>query len=187
MKQFTAALLAACFCIGVARADDNPLARYDDHSTTGMTRVAGPNYANENYGYAIIIPTGQTGWMNSPPAPNHGIRIFLGPQRSIEVDASFDSALLGSTTAVADDAVSSWPSKDATKHQTAMGGQPAEQVTVTGPGNRRRVVIVQWAGQGQDDAIVFTVSLETNSRDAVKDEHTFDAVLKSFKRVPRVS
>ncbi len=187
MKQFTAALFAACFCIGIARADDSPLARYDDHSTTGMTRVAGPNYANENYGYAIITPTGQTAWMNSPPAPNHGVRIFLGPRRSIEVDATFDSTLLGSTTAAADDAVSSWPSKDATKHQTAMGGQPAEQVMVTGPGDRSRVVVVQWSGQDQHDAIVFTVSLETTVSAAGQDMRTFEAVVASFQRFPRRS
>ncbi|MGI4802813.1 MAG: hypothetical protein ACRYG8_54040 [Janthinobacterium lividum] len=183
-RAVTATVLA-WLAAGSAHASD-PYARYDDHGTAGLTQVTGTSYVNNNYGYAITLPVGQAAWMDKPPSPNHGARIFLGPQRSIEVDASFDSALLGSTGAVAEDAAGTEGGHQAGKSPDELGHQTAERVSVVGPGDRRRIVVARWADQGsQGDPINYTVSLETTDAAFKQDKHIFDGIVSSFHYVPR--
>ncbi len=125
--------------------------------------------------------------MAKPPSPNHGFSVYLGPGRSIEVDASFDSGLLGSTSAVADDAASVVQGAQDSKTPETLGNRAAERVVQNWPGgDRRRVIVTRWddAG-GAGDAIVFTLTLETTVADYEHDLRTFDAVLESFRFTPR--
>jgi hypothetical protein len=122
----------------------DPVAKANDQATAGMTKVTGQAYVNNNYGFAVELPAGLTAWMNTPPAPNHGIRIFLGPRRSIEVDADHDGALLGSTAAVADDAIEGQSPDRVSRSVSVLGGLPALTVSLAGPEDRRMVVVAQW-------------------------------------------
>ena len=163
-----------------ARAADR-YAAYDDHATAGMTKVAGQEYVNNNYGYSVRLPDGQVAWMNAAPSPNHGFRIFLGPRRSIEVDASFDSAFLGSASAVADDAAESLPSGKSVKSDDELGGKHAVRVVVEGPDERRRIILANWVEVEKDDDINYEISLETTKPSFEQDERVFASVAKSFK------
>ena len=166
----------------------DPLARYDDHDTKGATRVAGPSYVNNNYGYSVDIPAGQVGWMNTPPSPNHGFAIYLGDRRSIEVDASFDSALLGSTAAVADAVAGYMPGAQNRKALGRLGGRAAMRVDqVFAKSDRRRVVVARWDDTGgPGDAINFTLTLETTKASYTQDERTFETLVDSFRFMPRL-
>ena len=161
----------------------NPLTRYDDHSTAGLTRVSGPTYVNNDYGYSVQIPAGQTAWMDTPPSPNHGVNIYLGPHRSIEIDASFDSALLGSTSAVANEVAGYVAGAQSVHSADKLDGKPAERVVQTWPASdRRRVVVARWVGEdGPGNAINFVITLETTAADYRRDQAKFDEVVKSFK------
>ena len=183
-----AATALAFSCFGPATAAD-PLSRYDGHDTGGLMRVDGPTYLNGNYGYAVRVPTGQTAWMTKPPSPNHGFSVYLGPRRSIEVDASFDSALLGSTSAVADNEADHVQDAHDTKSSETLGNRTAERVVQSWPGgDRRRVIVTRWDDPGGPaDAIVFTLSLETTVSDYGHDLSIFEALVKSFRFVPRKS
>ena len=180
------AIVAAFLTASNASAADQ-YAAYDDHTTTGMTQIAGHDYVNQDYGYKVHIPPGLVAWMAAAPAPNHGFRILLGAKRSIEVDCSFDSALLDSTEAVADDAASAIAAAQKSKSSTDLGGGPAERVALVGPDDRRRVLIVRRTvgTQGQADATNVVISLETVAAYETSDEHVLDALAKSFAYIQR--
>ena len=146
-----------------------------------MTKIAGQEYVNNNYGYSVRLPDGQVAWMNAAPSPNHGFRIFLGPRRSIEVDASFDSAFLGSASAVADDAAESLPSGKSVKSDDELGGKHAVRELVEGPEERRRIILANWVEVEKDDDINYEISLETTKPSFEQDERVFASVAKSFK------
>ena len=165
----------------------DPLAKYDDHTTTGLTRVDGLTYANADYGYAVRIPNGQMAWRSTAPAPNHGFSIYLGDKRSIEVDASFDSALLGSTSAVAEDVANDVNGAQNAKMPETLGNRSAERIVQSWPNSdRRRVIVARWNdSSGPGDAIVFTLTLETTLATYEQDRKTFNTTVRSFRFTPR--
>ena len=177
-------ILAACIltlvATGQAGAADS-FTPFDNHATAGMTRVESPFYFNRTYGYGVLIPEGQVAWMTAAPAPNHGYRIFLGPRRSMEMDASYDTALLGSTSAVAKDVASSVQGASVQTENDDLDGNLAERLTFSGPGDRRKVVVTLWQERGSDDAVVYTVSLETTGAYLDRDQRVFDSMLGGFR------
>ncbi len=179
-RPILAACIIALVSTGRAVAADS-FTPYDNHATAGMTRVESPFYFNRNYGYGVLIPEKQDAWMAAAPAPNHGFRIFLGARRSMEMDASYDTALLGSTSAVAKDAASSVQGASVQTTDDDLDGDLAERLTFSGPGDRRKVVVTLWRDRGPDDAVVYTASLETTAAYFDRDKHVFDNMLGGFR------
>ena len=189
-KSRTRLALTACATLIIhpaQAAPADPLAKYNTLDTAGLTQVRGPTYANPNYGYAIRIPQGQTGWQNTAPSPNHGIAITLGEHRLIEVDASFDAAERGSTAAAAQDATNFVNGAHNTQTTDTLGNRSAERIMQTWLGSdRRRIVLVRRdSSGGPDDAIVFTLSLATTQAAYEQDKRTFDTMVNSFRFIPR--
>ena len=190
-RSLTAALIAAAVALPALAAQPlpgaDPLARYDEHGTSGMTRVTGQTYINEDYGFSVRVPAGEVALMNKAPGPNHGVRLYLGRRRSIELDASFDSALLGSTEAVAEAAAGYASGGEALKSQDMLGRREAERIVqYWRKAGRWRIIVARWddAG-GAGDAINITLTLETTSEAYEEDKRVFDALVRSFRFVAR--
>ena len=125
--------------------------------------------------------------MEAAPSPDHGFSVYLGARRSIEVDVSFDSALLGSTAAVADEVAGYAPGGQASKSREKLGNRTAQRVGQSWPAvDRRRVIVCRWDDTGgSGNAINFVITLETTAAAYDQDKGRLDDMLTSFRYVPR--
>jgi len=144
---------------------------------------AGPaiaSYINQNYGFAIAVPSGLAIATDPPPAPQHGFQIILGQGRDISVDASFDSMFLGSAeSAMQDRAADDSISGRIKPLKRSLAGLDAERIQAAVSGQRIDLAVA-YRPNGNDVAIIYTFELDTDATHQAQDEPVFDEILKSF-------
>ncbi len=140
-------------------------------------------YTNSEYGFRVRLPNGISGVMSAPPAPNHGVRIDLGPGRAIEITAEFDAALLGSARAFIDAELSGEHGIKTHYSHSSLDKQPADEASAMVDGQDETLVV-----QRRDVAggVFYRAYLITDRAHLAQDERIFHGLLSTFheQRLP---
>jgi len=138
-------------------------------------------YANEDYGYAVVLGHGVIGHGTHSPSPNHGFMVPL-PEvhtesyvsgkraRVIWVDASYDVLEYEQpNVAMSDHYV----------HSAVLGGRHAVETTSLTPSPDGSLIgdsiVVRRCG------IVYTVSMQTSPENRLADKRQFDEIVRGFR------
>jgi len=115
--------------------------------------------------------------MDAPPAPNHGIRIELGPGRTVEIGGEFDAALLGSSRAYIDAELYAEHATNVRYGHSGLGKYSAEEArAVVGNENETLVVLRRDVSGG----VFYRAYLITDFAHLERDEKTFQVLLSTF-------
>jgi len=147
-------------------------------------------YANEQYGYAVRVPTGLVGYGVPSPAPNHGFGIVLSwaPRAYLYVDGSYEVAD-DDTLDKQEASQREFIHKDAHRvlstqsTKALLGPLPALRLTARYEckGLRGLYITDEVVALSDDLSVVYKVSLLTTVKRYRKDKAVFEAIVRSFE------
>ncbi len=181
MTRWLVAMAAAVGILFSQSACADAEARWKAEQIAHLAPLRDTSYRNGEYGFSAVIPRGVQAYKARPPTPNHGIRLILGHQRTIEVSAVFDAPKYGCTKIQLDQSINSEQPDHVERSAAELGGKPAEKAVLT-KGNSIMIIVARRRDEG---GILYELELTTTPASRAKDAAVFDLLVAQFRERKR--
>lgn len=163
---------------------------FSAYSQQALIPVEG-TYTNHTYEYSVALPKGISAFHTKPPAPDHGILVFLDDDRqlTISIDASYNTLNLKTAREATLEELRSEDCKSPTLWEGFLGDLPASYGEIrctlkSGNVSIRRVVTALRNTSGPI-GVIYQAELQTNPRRYDADRLLFSRLIQSVKfKVP---